>query len=152
MPVTRITHQAAMRLGLPQNVTEAYRVRLRLSDHQRCILWAEGVETLECVRPRDERGSSRALQPDMIVGRMDWEKVQPYMFSCWTVPGQVPLGAAAPATKWHLRVNLRGSLLVNLNVQLDLQRRRNTITHEAEVRVGQTFHPFYLLFVRTESG
>jgi hypothetical protein len=34
---TRITHQAAMRLGLPQSVTEVYQVRLRLSD-QRFIL------------------------------------------------------------------------------------------------------------------
>ncbi len=39
-----------------------------------------------------------------------------------------------------------------LSVQLDPQRRRTTITHEAAVRVGQTFHSFYLLFVRTESG
>ncbi len=39
-----------------------------------------------------------------------------------------------------------------LNVQLDPQRRRTTITHEAAVRVGQTFHSFYLLFVRTEYG
>jgi hypothetical protein len=54
--------------------------------------------------------------------------------------------------KWHLRVNLRGSLPVYLNVQLDPQRRRTTITHEAAVRVGQTFHTFYLLFVRMKSG
>jgi hypothetical protein len=66
--VTRITHQAAMRLGLPQNITEAYRVRLRLSDWPQFILQAEGVETLECVRPRDERDCWRALQPDVIIG------------------------------------------------------------------------------------
>jgi hypothetical protein len=29
---TRITHQAAMQLGIPQSLTEAYQVRLRLSD------------------------------------------------------------------------------------------------------------------------
>ncbi len=35
--VTRITHQAAMRLRLPQSVTETYWVRLRFSDHQQYI-------------------------------------------------------------------------------------------------------------------
>jgi hypothetical protein len=140
--VTRIKHQASMWLGLPQNVTEAYQVRLRLSDHPRYILQAEGVETLECVRPRDEQESSSALQPDMIIGCMDWEKVQPFIFSGWTVPGKVPVEAAAPATKWHLRVNLRGSKPVYLNVQLDSQRKRTTITHEAAVRMGQTFQSF----------
>jgi hypothetical protein len=49
-------------------------------------------------------------------------------------------------------VKLRGSPLVYLKVQLDPQRRQTTITHEAVVRVGQTFHSFYLIFVRTESG
>ncbi len=39
-----------------------------------------------------------------------------------------------------------------LNVELVPQRRRTTITHEAAVRVGQTFHSLYLLFVRTKSG
>ncbi len=47
MGVMRITHQAAMRLGLPQSVTEAYRVRLRPSDEPQFVLRAEGVETLE---------------------------------------------------------------------------------------------------------
>jgi hypothetical protein len=37
-------------------------------------------------------------------------------------------------------------------VQLDPQRRRTTITHEAAVRVGQTFNSFYLIFVRAELG
>jgi hypothetical protein len=146
---TRITHQAMMRLGLSQSVTEAYQVRLRLSDQPQFIL---GAETLECVRPRDERDSSRALQPDMIIGWVDWDKVEPFIHSGWMIPGQVPLGATAPATKWHLRVNLRCSPPVYLNAQLDPMRRRTTITHEAAVRVGQTFHSFYLLFVRTEAG
>jgi hypothetical protein len=149
---TRITHQAAMQLGLPQSVTEAYRVRLRLSDQPQFILRAEGVETLECVRPRDERDSSRPLQPDVIIGWADWDKVEPFMHSGWMIPGQVPLGATAPATKWHLRVNLRGSPPAYLNVQLYPMRRRTTITHDAAVRVGQTFHSFYLLFVRREAG
>jgi hypothetical protein len=73
------------------------------------------------------------------------------MFSGWTIPG-VPVGAAAPASKWHLRVNLLGSLLVYLNVQLDPQRRQTTIMHEAVVRVWQTFHSFYVIFVRAELG
>jgi hypothetical protein len=47
-----------MRLGLPQSVTEAYRVRLRLSDEPQFVLRAEGVETLECVRPRNEQNDS----------------------------------------------------------------------------------------------
>jgi hypothetical protein len=55
---TRVAHQAAMRLGLPQSVTEAYRVRLRLSDEPQFVLRAEGVETLECVRPRNEQNDS----------------------------------------------------------------------------------------------
>jgi hypothetical protein len=137
-----------MRLGLPQSVTEAYRVRLRLSDKPQFVLRAEGVETLESVRPRYERDNSRVLQPDVIVGWADWDKVM----SGWMIPGQVPPGATTPATKWHLRVNLRGSPPTYLNVQLDPMRKRTTITHEAAVRVGETFHSFYLLFVRTEAG
>ncbi len=127
-------------------------MRLRLSDHPRHILWTEGVETLECVRPRDERESSRIFQPDVIIGWMDWDKVEPFIFSGWNILGQGPPGATAPATKRHLRVNLRGSLPVYLNLQLDLMRKRTTITHKAAVRVGQTFYSFYLLFVRTEAG
>ncbi len=88
----------------------------------------------------------------MIIGWMDWDKVESFIFSDWTMLGQGPMGAIAPATKWHLRVNLRGSPPVYLNVQLDPMRKRTTITHEAAVRVGQTFYSFYLLFVRTEAG
>jgi hypothetical protein len=73
---TRITHQAAVRLGLAQSVTEAYRVQLRLSSEPRFVLRAEGVETLECIRSRSERRSARALQPDVIIGWPDWNKVQ----------------------------------------------------------------------------
>ncbi len=101
------------------------------------------------MRPRDERDCSRALQLDEIIGWVDWDKVEPFMHNSWMILGQVPLGATTPTTKWHLRVNLRGSPPVHLNVQLDPMRRRTTITHEAGVRVGQTFHSFYLLFVRT---
>ncbi len=150
--VTRIRHQAAMRLGLPQSVTEAYRVRLRLSDKPQFVLRAEGVETLECVRPKNERDNSRVLKPDVIVGWADRDKVQLFVMSGWMIPGQVPPGATTPATKWHLRMNLRGSPPVYLNVQLDPMRKRTTITHEAAVRIGETFHSFYLLFVRTEAG
>jgi hypothetical protein len=64
--VTRITHQAAMRLGLTQSVTKAYQVRLRLSGEPRFILRAEGVETLECVRSKSERKDTRVLQPDVV--------------------------------------------------------------------------------------
>ncbi len=56
---TRITHQAAIRLGLAQSVTEAYQVRLRLSGEPRFVLRAEGIETLECVRSRSERRDAR---------------------------------------------------------------------------------------------
>ncbi len=68
---TRITHQAAVPLGFAQSVTEAYQVQLRLSSEQRFVLRAEGVETLECIRSRSERGSARALQPDVIIGWQD---------------------------------------------------------------------------------
>ncbi len=57
--VTRITHQAAMRLGLPQSVPEVYQVQLRRgSGRPEHMLWAEGVETLECVRLSTERENS----------------------------------------------------------------------------------------------
>jgi hypothetical protein len=88
----------------------------------------------------------------VIIGWVDWDKVEPFMHSSWMIPGQVSLGVTAPATKWHLRVNLKGSPPKYLNVQLDPMRRRTTITYEASVRVGQTFHSFYLLFMRTEAG
>jgi hypothetical protein len=86
--VTRITHQAAIRLGLAQSVTEAYQVRLKLSGEPRFVLRAEGVETLECVRSRSERKDARVLQPDVIIGWSDWNKVQPFAMSGWAIPGQ----------------------------------------------------------------
>ncbi len=51
-----------------------------------------------------------------------------------------------------MRMNLRGGPLVYLNVQLDPMRKRSTVTHEAAVRAGETFHSFYMLFVRTEAA
>jgi hypothetical protein len=87
---TRITHQAAVRLGLAQSVTEAYQVQLRLSSESRFVLRAEGVETLECIRSRSERRSARALQPDVIIGWPDWNKVQPFVMSGWAVSGKTP--------------------------------------------------------------
>ncbi len=95
---TRITHQAAVRLGLAQSVTEAYQVQLRLSREPRFLLRAEGAETLECIRSKNERGGARALQPDVIIGCPDWSKVQPFVTSGWAVSGQTPPGATAPAT------------------------------------------------------
>ncbi len=113
------------------------------------VLRAEGFETLKCVRPRNERNDSRILQPDVIIGWAGWDKVQLFAMSGWAIPGQALPGATAPATKWHLRVNLRGIPPVYLNVQLDPMRKRTTITHEAAVREGETFHSFYMLFART---
>jgi hypothetical protein len=127
-------------------------VQLKLSGEPRFMLRAEGVETLECVRPRNERNDARVLQPDVIIGWADWNKVQPFAMSGWAIPGQALPGATAPATKWHLRMNLRGGAPVYLNVQLDPMRKRTTITHEAAVRAGETFHSFYMLFARTEAG
>jgi hypothetical protein len=150
--VTRITHQAAIRLGLPQSVTEAYQVRLKLSGEPRFVLRAEGVETLECARLRNERNNTRVLQPDVIIRWSDWNKVQPFAMSGWTIPGQTLPGATAPATKWHLRMNLGGNPPVYLNVQLDPMRNRSTITHKAAVRIGESFEPFYMLCARTEAG
>jgi hypothetical protein len=150
--VTRITHQAAIRLGLTQSVTEAYQVRLRLSGEPRFVLRAEGVETLECVRSRSERREARVLQPDVIIGWSHWNKVQPFAMSGWTIPGQTLPGATAPATRWHLRMNRRGSSPVYLNVELDPMRKRSTITHEAAVRTGESYEPFYMLFARAEDG
>ncbi len=150
--VTRITHQAAIRLGLPESVIEAYQVRLKLSGEPRFTLSTEGVETLECVRPRNERNDERVLQPDVIISWADWNKVQPFAMSGWAIPGQALPGATAPATKWHLRMNLRGNPPVYLNVQLDPMRKRTTITHEAAVRIGESFFSFYMLFARTEAG
>ncbi len=53
----------------------------------------------ECVWLRAERESSKALQPDVISSWTDWEKVQPFIFSGWMIPGKVPMGVAAPASK-----------------------------------------------------
>jgi hypothetical protein len=149
---TRITHQAAIRLGLAQSVTEAYQIQLRLSSEPRFVLRTEGVETLECVRSRNERGSARALQPDVIIGWPDWGKVQPFVSSGWAVSGQTPPGAAAPATKWHLRMNQKGDPPVYLNVEMDPMRRRSTITHEAAARIGRQYEAFHMLFARAEDG
>ncbi len=150
--VTRITHQAAIRLGLTQSVTEAYQVRLRLSDEPRFELRAEGIETLECVRSRSERGDARVFQPDVIIGWSDWNKVQPFAMSGWAITGQTLPGATAPATKWHLRMNRRGGSPMYLNVELDPMRKRSAITHEAAVRTGESYEPFYMLFARAEDG
>jgi hypothetical protein len=59
--VTRITHQAAVRLGLTQSVTEAYQVRLKLSGDPQFVLRAGEVGTLECVRSRNEWKDERVL-------------------------------------------------------------------------------------------
>jgi hypothetical protein len=150
--VTRITPQAAMRLGLAQSVTEAYQVRLRLSGEPRFVLCTEGVETLECIRSRSERRGARALQPDVIIGWPDWGKVQPFVMSGWAIPGQALPGATAPATRWHLKMNRRGGPPIYLNVELDPMRKRSTITHEAAVRTGMSYKPFYMLFARAEDG
>jgi hypothetical protein len=150
--VTRITHQAAIRLGLAQSVTEAYQVRLRLSGEPRFVLCAEGVETLECIRSRSERRGARVLQLDVIIGWPDWNKVQPFAMSGWAIPGQTLPGATAPATRWHLRMNPRGGPPIYLNVELDPMRKRSTITHEAAVRTGESYEPFYMLFARAEDG
>ena len=96
MGLTRITHQAAIRLGFAQSVTEAYQVRLRLSSEPRFILRAEGVETLECIRSRSERRGAKALQPDVIIGWSDWNKVQPFVMSGWAVSGQTLPGLSDP--------------------------------------------------------
>ncbi len=98
MGVTRITHQAAIRLGLPQSVTEAYQVRLKLSGEPRSVLHAEGVETLECVKSRNERNNAKVLPPDVIISWSDWNKVQPFAMSGWAIPGQTLPGATATAT------------------------------------------------------
>jgi hypothetical protein len=149
---TRITHQAAMRLGFAQSVTKAYQVQLRPSSKPRFVLRAEGVETLEYTRSRGERRSARALQPDVIIGWPDWNKVQPFVTSGWAVSGQTPPGATAPTTKWHLRMNRKGSSLMYLNVELDPMRQRSTITHEAAVRMGMRYEPSYVLSARAEDG
>ncbi len=150
--VTRITHQAAVRLGFTQSVTEAYQVQLRLSSEPRFTLRAEGVETLECIRSRSERRSARALQPDVIIGWSDWNKVQPFVMSGWAVSGQAFLKATAPATRWHLRMNRKDGPPMYRNVELDPMRKRSIITHEAAVRIGMRYEPFYMLFARAEDG
>jgi hypothetical protein len=150
--VTRITHQAAIRLGLTQSVTEAYQVRLKLSGEPLFVLPAEEVKTLECVRSKNERKDTRVLQPDVIIGWSDWNKVQPFAMSGWAIPGQMLPGATAPATKWHLRMNQRGNPPVYLNVELDPMRKWSTITHKATVRTGEPYEPFYMLFARAEDG
>ncbi len=150
--VTRITHQAAVRLGFAQSVTEAYHVQLRLSSEPRFVLRAEGIETLECIRSRSERRGARALQPDVIIGWPDWGKVQPFTISGWAIPGQAFLEATAPATTWHLRINRQGGPPMYLNVELDSMRKRSTATHEAAVRIGMPYEPFYMLVARAEDG
>jgi hypothetical protein len=139
-------------VGLTQSVTEAYQVQLRLSSEPRFVLRAEGVETLECIRSRSERRSARALQPDLIIGWPDWGKVQPFTIDRWASPGQAFLEATAPATRWHLRMNRKGGPPMYLNVELDPMRKRSAITHEAAVRIGMRYEPFYMLFARAEDG
>jgi hypothetical protein len=125
---------------------------LRLSSKPRFVLRAEGVETLECVRSRCERRNARVLQLDVIIGWPDWNKVQPFAMSGWAIPGQALPGATAPATRWHLRMNQRDGSLTYLNVELDPMRKRSTVTHEAAVRTGASYEPFYMLFARAEDG
>ncbi len=88
----------------------------------------------------------------MIVGWPDGSKVQPFVMSGWAVSGQTPPGATAPATKWHLRMNRKGDPPMYLNVEPDPMRQRSTITHEAAVRIGMRYEPFYMLFARAEDG
>ena len=120
--------------------------------HAECHRSIPGAETLECVRLKNERKDTRVLQPDVIIGWPDWNKVQPFAMSGWAVPGQTLPGATAPATRWHLRMNRRGGPPIYLNVELDPMRKRSTITHEAAVRTGAAYEPFYMIFARAEDG
>ncbi len=103
--VTRITHQAAIWLGL----AEAYQVRLRLSGEPRFVLRAEGVETLECVRSRSERRGARVLQPDVIIGWPDWNKVQPFVMNGWAIPGQAQVAFEDESERWPPNIPQRGA-------------------------------------------
>ncbi len=92
----------------------------------------------------NQAGSERRQQ------QWPWRKaakggqVQPFVMSGWAVSGQTPPGATAPATKWHLRMNRKGSSPMYLNVELDPMRKRSTITHEAAVRIGMSHSTCFL--------
>ncbi len=88
----------------------------------------------------------------MIIGWPDWGKVQPFAMSGWAIPGQALPGATVPATRWHLKMNRRGGPPIYLNMELDPMRKRSTITHEAAVRTGMSYEPFYMLFARAEDS
>ncbi len=88
----------------------------------------------------------------MIIGWPDWGKVQPFTISGWVIPGQAFLETTAPATRWHLRMNRKGGPPMYLNLELDRMRKRSTITHEAAVRIGMLYEPFYMLFAKAEDG
>jgi hypothetical protein len=49
-------------------------------------------------------------------------------------------------------MNRRGGPPIYLNVELDPMRKRSAITHEAAVRTGAAYEPFYMLFARAEDG
>ncbi len=118
---------------------------------------AKGDQTIPQGKPnqgdvRHDRGSAKALQPDVIIGWPDWSKVQPFVANGWAVSGQTPPGATAPATKWHLRMNQKGGPPMYLNVELDSMRQRSTITQEAAARMGRQYGASYMLSARAEDG
>ncbi len=49
-------------------------------------------------------------------------------------------------------MNRRGGPPIYLKLELDPMRNRSTITHEAAVRTGESYEPFYMLFARAEDG
>ncbi len=64
---TRITHQAAVRLGLAQSVTDAYQVQLRLSSEPQFVLRADaGVHQIK--ERAEKRESSSAGRDHRLAG------------------------------------------------------------------------------------
>ncbi len=60
LPITRIPHEAAARLGLQEETARAYQVDSRRDPvRARDILWARGVEVLECLDPGASSGVER---------------------------------------------------------------------------------------------
>jgi hypothetical protein len=116
VPVTRITHHAAMRLGRQQGITKTYRVDLRRdSMRPEHSLWVDGVESLErtdCgTRARANQLERQGRQPDVAIGWRDWERMTKFVSSRWAIPVVPDGGKPLPATRWHMYSNRRVNVL-----------------------------------------
>jgi hypothetical protein len=114
MPLTRITHSAASRLGLQGRPKWVYRVNLRkVPRKMEDYLVPMGVVSLEILelqtRLRVGRQRPEPRRPDVTIGLKDWERMRAFLYSGRKVPAAVENKRQEQVAKWHICMILRNA-------------------------------------------